>query len=72
MSFNSPIYSFVYVLSTNLSSSLFSYKILKSSFDFMINYDIELQKPIKVNTMLSTVSKKMLVLKKSTDKAKFT
>lgn len=57
MLFNSPIYSFVYVLSTNLSSSLFSYKILKSSFDFMMNYDIELQKPMKVSTMLSTVSK---------------
>ena len=57
MLFNSPIYSFVYVLSTNLSSSLFSYKILKSNFDFIINYDIELQKPIKVSTMLSAVSK---------------
>ena len=57
MLFNSPIYSFVYFLSTNLSSSLFSYKILKSSFDFMMNYDIELQKPMKVSTMLSTVSK---------------
>ena len=47
MLFNSSIYNFIYVLSTNLSSSLFSYKILKSSFDFMINYDIELQKTHK-------------------------